>query len=111
MLGGNATNDWWSSGSVLYNSEGVFLKKLQIPVIIRGVRSAVDWNYDSELFQVHQILWPEIEMLGLPSLAQYDVVSSSFVREIWKLGGDISAMVPPKVLELMQESRWCDGRI
>lgn len=82
-----------------------FLKQLQIPVIIRGVRSAVDWNYESELFQVHQILWPEIEMLGLPSLAQYDVVSSSFVREIWKLGGDISAMVPPKVLELMQESR------
>ena len=42
-----------------------FLKKIDIPVMVRGVRSAVDWNFESELFQVHKILWPKVEMVCL----------------------------------------------
>jgi pantetheine-phosphate adenylyltransferase len=80
-----------------------FLKKLDIPLIIRGVRCANDWNYESELFQVHKILWPEVEMLCLASDAKFDVVSSTFVREIWSLGGNVSQLVPPAVLTLMKK--------
>jgi pantetheine-phosphate adenylyltransferase len=79
-----------------------YLKKIQIPVIVRGVRSALDWNFESELFQVHKILWPEVEMVCLRSDAQYDVVSSTYVREIRRYGGDIKALVPPSVYDLIQ---------
>lgn len=80
-----------------------FMKKLKISLMIRGIRSATDWNYDSELFQVHKILWPEVEMLCLASDARFDVVSSTYVREIWSLGGNVNALVPPAVLELMKK--------
>lgn len=80
-----------------------FLKKLQISLMIRGIRSVNDWSYESELFQVHKILWPEVEMLFLASDAKFDVVSSTYVREIWSLGGNVDTLVPPAVLELMKK--------
>jgi pantetheine-phosphate adenylyltransferase len=80
-----------------------FLKSVDIPVIVRGVRSAVDWNFESELFQVHKILWPSIEMVCLRSNPQYDAVSSTYVREIFRYKGDISSLVPPQCLKLIEE--------
>lgn len=82
-----------------------FLKSVKIPVIVRGVRSAVDWNFESELFQVHKILWPEVEMVCLRSNPQYDAVSSTYVREIFKYGGDIRSLVPPACLSLLEKKR------
>jgi pantetheine-phosphate adenylyltransferase len=82
-----------------------FLKANNIAVIIRGVRSAVDWNYESELFQVHKILWPQLEMVCLRSDSQFNVVSSTYVREIYKYGGDISSLVPPACLKLMASKK------
>jgi len=80
-----------------------YLKQIKIPVIIRGVRSAVDWNFEAELFQVHKILWSDVEMICLRSDAQYDVVSSTYVREIFRYGGDIRSLVPASVYPLIKK--------
>lgn len=80
-----------------------YLKKIKIPVIIRGVRSAADWNFESELFQVHKILWPDVEMICLRSDSKYDVISSTYVREILRYEGDISSLVPPAVHDLIRK--------
>lgn len=82
-----------------------FLKAKNIPLLVRGARSAVDWNYESELFHVYKMLWPAVETVVLPADIQYDIVSSTYVREIWKLGGDISGMVPSVIIELMEQKK------
>ena len=82
-----------------------FLKTVHIPVIVRGVRSSVDWNYESELSQVHKILWPQVEMVCLRSDSQFNVVSSTYVREIFKYGGDISSLIPPVCVEMIERKR------
>jgi phosphopantetheine adenylyltransferase len=81
-----------------------FLKGPKCPSAdVRGVRSAKDWEYETELYQVHKILWPEIEMLCLAADPKFTTVSSSFVREILHYQGDISKLVPAAVYALMQE--------
>lgn len=76
-----------------------FLKNQQAKIIIRGVRSIIDWSYEQEMAQINQMLMPELETLFLPAQHQ---ISSTYVRQIWELDGDISSLVPPKVLELMK---------
>jgi pantetheine-phosphate adenylyltransferase len=81
-----------------------FLQKNKMPTIIRGLRSAKDWEYETELFQVHKILWPEVEMICLAADLKFTTVSSSFVREILHYGGDISKLVPQSVLEQIAQA-------
>jgi len=80
-----------------------FLQQQNIPTIVRGLRSAVDWHYESELFQVYKILWPAVEMVCLRSDHQYDAVSSTNVREVLKYGGDIEKFVPKSILALLRQ--------
>lgn len=79
-----------------------FLQELGVATIVRGVRSAKDWEYETELYQVHKILWPEVEMICLAADPKFSTVSSSFVREILYYQGDISKLVPSSVHALMQ---------
>lgn len=76
-----------------------FLKAHQVNMIIRGIRSVTDWAYEQEMAQINQKLMPEIETLFLP--AEHPI-SSTYVRQIWELGGDISALVSPKVHKLIK---------
>lgn len=80
-----------------------FLQQQNIPTIVRGLRSAVDWHYESELFQVYKILWPAVEMVCLRSDHQYDAVSSTNVREVLKYGGNIEKFVPKPMLNLLRQ--------
>jgi pantetheine-phosphate adenylyltransferase len=79
-----------------------FLQDNKISTIIRGVRSTKDWEFEMELFQVHKVLWPEVEMVCLAADQKYNTVSSSFVREILHYGGDVSKLVPESVLKLIR---------
>lgn len=81
-----------------------FLKQLGVATILRGVRSAKDWEFETELYQVHKILWPEVEMICLAADSRFTTVSSSFVREILHYHGDISKLVPSEVYRLIKET-------
>jgi len=66
-------------------------------VILRGLRAVSDFEYEFQLASMNRHLAPEVETVFLTPAEQYSFISSSLVREIASLGGDISAFVPPVV--------------
>jgi len=80
-----------------------FAKQQNAKVIIRGVRSAADFEYEMQMAQLNKELDPDIETLFLPSDVGLTHISSSFVKEIADFGGNIGFMVPSTVLNKMFE--------
>ena len=66
-------------------------------VILRGLRAVSDFEYEFQLSGMNKHLNPNIETLFMTPAEQYANISSSLVREILMLGGDISAFVPKSV--------------
>jgi pantetheine-phosphate adenylyltransferase len=67
--------------------------------VIRGLRAVSDFEYEFQMAQMNQELWPEMETLFLTPDVDYSFLSASLVREVARLGGDVSAFVSPPVLE------------
>ncbi len=73
----------------------------KIHVIIRGLRAFSDFEYEFQMALTNRKLKPEIETLFLMPKQDYSYVSSSNVRTVSKLGGDISQFVPPPVQQAL----------
>ena len=71
-------------------------------VIVRGLRAVTDFEYEFKLAHMNHHLAPEIEVICLMTDAQQAFVSSSLIREVAGLGGDVSGLVPPNVLRALQ---------
>jgi len=71
-------------------------------VIIRGLRAVSDFEYEFQLASMNRHLIPGVETLFLTPAEQYGFISSSLVREISRLGGDVSGFVPPAVAAALQ---------
>lgn len=82
-----------------------FMKENHANVIIRGLRAISDFDYEFQLAGMNRQLAPDIESLFLMPSDKYQYVSSSFVREIASLGGDVSAFVPAVVKDALQMKR------
>ncbi len=63
-------------------------------VVIRGLRAVSDFEYEFQLAGMNRRLSPELETLFLTPAEQYEFISSSMIREIAKLKGDVSSFVP-----------------
>lgn len=72
-------------------------RELGAKVIIRGLRVFSDFEFEFRLALANQRLFPEIENVSLMTREQHTFLSSTIVREISSLGGDVSSMVPPCV--------------
>ncbi len=72
-------------------------------VVVRGLRALSDFDYEFQMAGMNRQLMPEVETLFLTPSDQYQFVSSTFVREIATLGGDVSKFVAPSVLSRLQE--------
>lgn len=66
-------------------------------VIVRGLRAVSDFDYEVQLANLNRQLNPEVETVFVAAASQYTFVSSSMVREIAALGGDVSQFVDPRV--------------
>jgi pantetheine-phosphate adenylyltransferase len=75
-----------------------FLRQKDAGVILRGLRAVSDFEYEFQLAGMNRHLAPEIETLFLTPAEQYAYISSSLVREIAVLGGDVSPFVHKKVV-------------
>ncbi|MDF2690830.1 MAG: pantetheine-phosphate adenylyltransferase [Gammaproteobacteria bacterium] len=73
------------------------------PIIVRGLRSSSDFDYEFQLAGMNHQLNKEIETVFLRTSEQYAFISSTLVREIVKLGGDISEFVPETVTKLLNK--------
>lgn len=71
-------------------------------VLLRGLRAVSDFEYEFQLASMNRHLIPEVETLFLTPAEQYGFISSSLVREIARLGGDVSGFVPPAVAAALQ---------
>jgi len=80
-----------------------FARKHGIPVIIRGLRAVSDFEYEFLLANMNHHMAPDLETLFLTPTEQYGSISSSLVREVARLGGDVSAFVAPVVQAALRE--------
>jgi pantetheine-phosphate adenylyltransferase len=74
-----------------------FARRMQVQVIVRGLRVFSDFELEFRMALANQRLAPDIETVALITAEQHTFLSSSTVREIATLGGDVSSMVPPFV--------------
>ena len=74
-----------------------FCREVQAQVIVRGLRVFSDFEHEFRMAHANRRLAPEIETMLLFTHEQHTFLSSTTVREIASLGGDISTMVPPHV--------------
>ena len=74
-----------------------FLRRQDARIILRGLRAVSDFEYEFQLASMNRHLIPEAETLFLTPAEQYSYISSSLVREIARLGGDVSGFVHPSV--------------
>ena len=82
-----------------------FLRQHDATVILRGLRAASDFEYEFQMAGMNQILSPEIDTLFFTPGRDSMFISSSLVREIALMGGDVSAFVSPCVIEKFKKKR------
>lgn len=75
----------------------------QIDGIIRGVRGAMDFDYELPMAQINQSLYPKTQTVFLAASPEYSYISSSGVKELASFGGDYSGMVPEEVAVRMKK--------
>ena len=80
-----------------------FAEAKDVKVIVRGLRAFSDFEYEFQMALTNRKLKSEIETMFLMPKQDYSYVSSSNVREIAKLGGDIDQFVPPPVRVALKE--------
>ncbi|PPC91599.1 MAG: pantetheine-phosphate adenylyltransferase [Methylobacter sp.] len=71
-----------------------FARQQDVHVILRGLRAVSDFEYEFQLASMNRRLAPEIETVFLTPAEQYEFISSSMIREIARLQGDVSSFVP-----------------
>jgi len=76
-------------------------RDLDAKVIVRGIRAAADFDYEFQMAGMNRSLYKDAETIFLRPAEHLSFISSSLVREISSLGGDVSAFVPEAVLEAL----------
>ena len=80
-----------------------FAKKIDADFIIKGLRNPSDFVVESQMAQLNKVLLDEVETIFLDSSDQLRSISSSFVKQIYHLDGDISHFVSAKTLKVLSE--------
>ena len=74
-----------------------FAKQMGAKIILKGIRSVTDFEYEFQMLGMNRALQPGIETVFLAPSEQYSYISSTLVRQIASYGGDITAFVPAPV--------------
>lgn len=82
-----------------------FARQQGIGILVRGLRAFSDFEYEFQMALSNRKLAPDIETVFLMTSDNYSYVSSSVVREVAELGGDISVMVPAGVQSALERKR------
>lgn len=80
-----------------------FAKSRGAELVVRGLRAVSDFEYEFQMAQMNRELHPDLEFIFLTPAAQLSFLSASLVREVARLGGDVSAFVSPPVLRRLKE--------
>ena len=80
-----------------------FVRDVGAGVLLRGLRAVSDFEYEFQLANMNRQLAPDVESMFLTPSEKYSFISSTLVREIAALGGDISKFVHPAVADALAE--------
>jgi pantetheine-phosphate adenylyltransferase len=82
-----------------------FVQSQGARVIVRGLRSVTDYDYETQMAGMNRHLAPEVDTVFLHTSATVQHISSTLVREIATLGGKVEGLVSPAVLKALQAKR------
>ncbi len=82
-----------------------FARQQDAHIIIRGLRAVSDFEYEFQLAGMNRGLYPDVETIFLTPSEQYMFISATIVREIARLGGDVSKFVHPLVIERLRQKK------
>ncbi len=71
-----------------------FARKVKAQVILRGIRSELDYQYEMQLTFINKKLAPEIDIMFLPTKQELCEISSTYIKEIASYGGDLTGFLP-----------------
>lgn len=78
-----------------------FCRKIGAKYMVRGIRSASDFEYERAIAQINQTMMPQVETILLLSKPEYSAISSTIVRDILRNKGNVSPFVPKEVMEFL----------
>ena len=82
-----------------------FLQLTRARIILRGMRAVSDFEYEFQIALMNRRLWKPAETVFLTPNEEFTYLSGRVVREIWRLGGDVSGLVPEPVRRELEELR------
>jgi pantetheine-phosphate adenylyltransferase len=80
-----------------------YAAKVKATAVLRGIRALSDYEYELQMALMNRKLRPEVETAFMMPAEQYSYLSSRLVREVARLGGDISGLVPEIVEQRLKE--------
>ena len=78
-------------------------KDLGCNAVVRGIRSETDFRFEAEMALANKLLYANYDVTLLPCRDDLSLISSSIVKEVGSLGGDISGMVPAEIVDQVTE--------
>lgn len=81
-----------------------FVRDRNTKFILRGLRTLMDYEYEFQMLEMNRHLDPKLEYVLLPTASEWSFVSSTRVREIAALGGDVSEFVHPVVADFLKKN-------
>jgi pantetheine-phosphate adenylyltransferase len=82
-----------------------FVHKVESKVVIRGLRAISDFDYEAQMSLINHKLDPDVETLFLTAREEHAYISSTIVKQVALLGGDVSDMVPERVAKALSKKR------
>jgi pantetheine-phosphate adenylyltransferase len=82
-----------------------FVKSVKSRVVIRGLRAISDFDYEAQMSLINRTLDPTIETFFLSAREEHSYISSTIVKQVALLGGNVSNMVPPLVARALVKKR------
>ena len=82
-----------------------YARRSKVEVLVRGLRAFSDFEYEFQMALMNRKMSPELETLFLMPKDEYSYISSSLVRQVAGLGGDVSGFVPANVAEALAKRR------
>jgi pantetheine-phosphate adenylyltransferase len=79
-----------------------FAKKIGAKAVLRGIRAVSDYEYELQMAMMNRKLDPELETLFMMPGERYTYVSSRLIKGVFELGGDVTSLVPPIVVERLK---------
>ncbi|MDH4129498.1 MAG: pantetheine-phosphate adenylyltransferase [Spirochaetota bacterium] len=80
-----------------------FLSEIKASIIVRGIRALSDFEFEFRAARMNNHLDPSIETLFLLSKSDYEHISSSLIKEVYNLGGNVSHYLPKSILTRLIE--------